>query len=187
MIEIKCPPQRQITGVVPKNYWCQMQVQLEVANLEVCDFVECKFVECGQEECMEAHSDYNGAIGEMYKCQCSDADCNCYNNVENRTYIYPNVAIAVESQKEFIKVEYLTKYAQTHKLKRNIFWVLKVYSQVQVTRDRNWWSENISGISEAWERILKYRENPTSIEKLVKTHQSPAEFIAQENYSLCFD
>ena len=45
MLEIKCPPKRQITGIVPRGYEIQMQLQLEVCDLEECDFEECKFDE----------------------------------------------------------------------------------------------------------------------------------------------
>ncbi len=45
MIEIKCPPIRQINGIPPFYYYVQMQLQLECCNLQYCDYIECKFVE----------------------------------------------------------------------------------------------------------------------------------------------
>ena len=45
MLEIKCPPKRKITGIPPRHYWMQMQIQLEVCDLEYCDFLECKITE----------------------------------------------------------------------------------------------------------------------------------------------
>ena len=52
MLEIKCPTSRQITGIPPRYYWCQVQGQLEVCELDRCDFLECKFKEYpdGEEE-----------------------------------------------------------------------------------------------------------------------------------------
>jgi putative phage-type endonuclease len=46
MVEIKCPPTRQIEKdeVVP-YYYSQLQLQLECCQLEALDFVECKFYE----------------------------------------------------------------------------------------------------------------------------------------------
>ena len=40
---LQCPPKRQITGIVPRDYWMQMQLQLEVAELPLCHFLECEF------------------------------------------------------------------------------------------------------------------------------------------------
>ena len=50
MLEIKCPPNRQITGIVPHGYWVQMQLQLEVCDLNECDYLECRITEYENEE-----------------------------------------------------------------------------------------------------------------------------------------
>lgn len=44
-LEIKCPSGRQITGVIPPEYYSQMQAQMAVCDLDECDFLECKFTE----------------------------------------------------------------------------------------------------------------------------------------------
>ena len=40
LVEIKCPLTRKIEPNVPKHYWPQVQLQLEITDLEVCDFVQ---------------------------------------------------------------------------------------------------------------------------------------------------
>ena len=46
LVEIKCPSTRVIKdGEIPFEYWCQMQLQMEVCGVEACEFVEAKFVE----------------------------------------------------------------------------------------------------------------------------------------------
>jgi hypothetical protein len=45
LIEIKCPPTREITDTVPFDYWAQMQIQMEVCDRPACEYVEVKFVE----------------------------------------------------------------------------------------------------------------------------------------------
>ena len=45
MLEIKNPVSREITGIPKKEYWVQMQLQMEVCDLDECDFLETKFVE----------------------------------------------------------------------------------------------------------------------------------------------
>lgn len=46
LVEIKCPSTRVIKdGEIPFEYWCQMQLQMEVCGVDACEFVEAKFVE----------------------------------------------------------------------------------------------------------------------------------------------
>lgn len=44
LIEIKCPFSRDIDeSYIPKYYWIQMQIQMEVFNIDFCIFYQCKF------------------------------------------------------------------------------------------------------------------------------------------------
>jgi putative phage-type endonuclease len=43
LIEIKCPVTREIDGSVPKDYYAQMQLQLQVTGLKKCDYIEAEF------------------------------------------------------------------------------------------------------------------------------------------------
>jgi putative phage-type endonuclease len=45
LVEIKCPPTRVINDKIPFEYWCQMQLQMEVCDRPSCEFVEVKFKE----------------------------------------------------------------------------------------------------------------------------------------------
>lgn len=42
LVEIKCPITRKIGQGVPFDYWCQMQVQMEVTGIGECEYVEVK-------------------------------------------------------------------------------------------------------------------------------------------------
>jgi len=44
LLEIKCPIRRVINDSVPFDYWCQMQIQMEVAEIDECEYVEMKLV-----------------------------------------------------------------------------------------------------------------------------------------------
>jgi hypothetical protein len=44
LVEIKCPVRRELNGKIPFEYWCQMQIQMEVADIDECDYVEVKLV-----------------------------------------------------------------------------------------------------------------------------------------------
>ena len=42
LVEIKCPTSRPITEDIPFDYWCQMQIQMEVCDIPRCEYVEVK-------------------------------------------------------------------------------------------------------------------------------------------------
>jgi len=50
LVEIKCPPSRVINDTIPLDYWCQMQLQMEVCGISSCEYVEVKFKEPGDDE-----------------------------------------------------------------------------------------------------------------------------------------
>jgi len=45
LVEIKCPISRTINSEIPFDYWCQMQIQMEVCDIDTCEYVEAKFKE----------------------------------------------------------------------------------------------------------------------------------------------
>jgi hypothetical protein len=45
MLEIKNVVNRELTGIPKREYWIQMQMQMEVCDLPLCDFFECQFLE----------------------------------------------------------------------------------------------------------------------------------------------
>ena len=44
LVEIKCPYTRKVGGDIPFDYWVQMQIQMEVADIDECEYVECELV-----------------------------------------------------------------------------------------------------------------------------------------------
>jgi hypothetical protein len=44
LVEIKSPITRELTGVIPLEYYCQMQLQAEVCDVEAVDYIEMRFV-----------------------------------------------------------------------------------------------------------------------------------------------
>lgn len=63
LIEIKCPVSREITGQIPKEYYAQMQMQLQVTGCKQCDYVEASFVsKYNNKSIKEGPSRYYGLI-----------------------------------------------------------------------------------------------------------------------------
>ena len=50
LVEIKCPPKRQIDGLIPYGYYMQIQLQLYVCNIEECLYFECNLEEITKEK-----------------------------------------------------------------------------------------------------------------------------------------
>jgi hypothetical protein len=42
LVEIKCPITRAVGEGIPFEYWCQMQIQMEVTGIEECEYIEVK-------------------------------------------------------------------------------------------------------------------------------------------------
>ena len=42
LLEIKCPISRIMNDTIPFEYWCQMQIQMEVTNIDECEYLEVK-------------------------------------------------------------------------------------------------------------------------------------------------
>ena len=60
LIEIKCPYTRQLSGSISLNYYAQVQLQLEVANIDKCYFYECVFKEVESKKlCKSEYCGYN--------------------------------------------------------------------------------------------------------------------------------
>lgn len=154
MLEIKNIVNREITGIPKKEYWIQMQLQMETCDLDECDFLETKFVE------YESFSDFNNdgtfflsEKGEkkgiiMYF---STKDCGFH-------YIYKPLNMA---QEYFDDVWEQEQMEQQEKLGmtwiKNIYWKLEKLSCVLVTRNKKWFEDNISILAEIWSTIEKER------------------------------
>ena len=57
LVEIKCPPTRVINDKIPFDYWCQMQLQMEVCDRPSCEFVEVKFKELDEDAAVSVTDD----------------------------------------------------------------------------------------------------------------------------------
>lgn len=50
LLEIKCPITREIGEAIPFEYWCQMQIQMEVTGIDECEYVEVKIDSINQKK-----------------------------------------------------------------------------------------------------------------------------------------
>jgi putative phage-type endonuclease len=137
MVEIKCPFKRKITGEIPRQYYYQMQGQLDVCELDECDYIECEFgVYTSLDEFRKNFSnhEFKGIIIETSPCK----------------FEYSKVI----TDNDFSKV---TSFIEN---KRNIqYWYLKKHFISRVIRDKEFLKEKLGELKEVWNSILFYRQN----------------------------
>lgn len=133
MIEIKCPLKRKITGEIPRQYYYQIQGQLDVCGLEECDYFECELGKYLTYEAYErAYKEFEGS--------------------------YSGVIWDKEGSYEYIHIESENPCPEYDG--KVIYWILKKYYIVRVKKDEVFMAEKIKELKEVWDNILKYRANP---------------------------
>ena len=159
MVEIKCPSSREITGVTPLGYWCQVQGQLEVCELDRCDFLECKIVEYDSRDEYLADNyegDYfynslgmeKGAVVEFFD-----------KEKKKQFYSYMPIGMSGEEIDAFAAKEE-AKYANDP----NViycgidYWRLERVSCVPIYRNQEWWHNvALPKLTQLWNDIVRFR------------------------------
>jgi putative phage-type endonuclease len=150
MIEIKNVVSRIINGIPKKDYYIQMQLQMEVCDLDECDFVETKFSEYAHEE------DFlEDIVSEPYK-----KGVICVFIKDNVSYHYEYMPFNyIDKYNEWLEKIYSEKTSESLKWFRNLFWKLEVYSCILVKRKKDWFKEAIIELKSIWNIISEERNN----------------------------
>lgn len=172
MLEIKNIVNREIDGIPKKEYWIQMQLQMEVCDLDECDFVETKFIE---------YTDTNSYIEDTSEELFEDEEGNEFNNVclskddkikgliiyfhtkEGKPfYVYKPLDIVHPldiKDWEDKTIEYYQENPERNKYiyMKTIYWKLEHISCVLVCRNKQWFQDNINELGEVWQIIEKER------------------------------
>ena len=168
MIEIKAPYSRVINGLVPSNYWIQMQLQLEVCDLETCHFVEIK------SQMYNSDIDYYNDLNSTDKLLTSDGlekgiIIRCKNNDSHKNiYLYPHIDI----YKNFDSLEEWKQ--KTYDYNKNIYdeveikyWKITKYMCTVIERDRHWFKSNLNKFYDFWKEVDYYKNNSVEFNKLI--------------------
>jgi putative phage-type endonuclease len=150
MIEIKNVVSRNITGIPKKEYFIQMQLQMECCNLDYCDFLETKFIEYENEESFYEDGSFlwnkdnkqKGVIILFYKNDVPHYEYKPIDLDENEYENWADEQINKNIDKTFIK---------------KIFWKLQVISCVLIERNKQWFENNIQKFKNIWDIILEER------------------------------
>jgi putative phage-type endonuclease len=151
MLEIKNIVNREITGIPKKEYWIQMQLQMEVCNLDLCDFLETKFTE---------YENYNAYMSDS-STESMTGIIMYFHTTDGRPYyVYKSIEMKDEEEIEKWEEENMEKY-QSIDFKmiwiKNIYWKLEKLSCVLVERNQKWFQDNIGQLEKVWKTIEQER------------------------------
>tara|TARA_B100000925_G_scaffold253835_1_gene206452 strand:+ start:1065 stop:2438 length:1374 start_codon:yes stop_codon:yes gene_type:complete len=151
MVEVKNPTTRELTGIPKKEYWIQMQLQMEVWDFDECDFLETvfkqyetkeQFLQDGDSFIRTANKKRKGIIIRFY-------------DGEQPIYKYPPVDL---SKEEFDKWYDKTLDESTNlEFVCKIYWYLHDYSCVLVPRNKKWFNHVQPKLKNIWLTIEKER------------------------------
>ena len=150
LLEVKNPKSRIPNGIPKKEYWVQMQLQMEVWNLDECDFLETTFHQYENEEKFKA----DGTFNLSNDCKEKGIMIQFYDGKEP---IYKYAPLNL-NEKQFDKW-YDNCMEENKNLTwiRNIYWKLDIFSCVLVPRNKKWFESKINTITNFWNTILKER------------------------------
>jgi putative phage-type endonuclease len=179
MIEIKNVKTRVINGVPKKEYWVQMQIQMEVCNLEECDFLETKFIEYENVSDFIEDSDENDKNVFKSKHEGKQKGMVIYFTKPDGIPFYvfnPLTHTTMEELREWAinEVEQYTSDSYNYTYIMKNYWKLEVYSCVLVKRDRKWFNDGLQQILNLWETIEKERVGDYS-------HRAPKKRVLNTN------
>jgi len=197
ILEIKNIVNREIDGIPKKEYWIQMQLQMEVCGLDECDFLETKFIE------YENYDDFkNDSIIDV------DEDNNEFTNmVESKDNKIKGMMMQYLKQDGSPYYDYmpfdlydeddidewisnsLDKYQNdiyNYSFIKNIYWKLEKMSCVLVCRNKVWFNLIIKDIENIWkiienERIDGYEHRQPNRKKIEQKENQNNEINENKN------
>jgi putative phage-type endonuclease len=173
MIEIKNVVSREITGIPKKDYYIQMQLQMEVCDLDECDFVETKFTEYDYEE--SYLQDVSDSLYPIKK------GVICVFIRDNISFHYEYMPFDYEgTYNEWIDKTQMEKSSENLCWFRNIFWKLEVYSCVLVKRKRDWFNTAITELETIWNTICEERINGEYIKRSPKKRETKLKVVKMD-------
>jgi putative phage-type endonuclease len=204
MLEIKNIVNREINGVPKKEYWIQMQLQMEVCDLDECDFLETKFIEYDNFESFKNDNKITNFIFDNNEYEKFTQNINnmkgmilYFNTKEAKPfYVYKPLNIIDENdiiiwEENMIDLYQSEKYSMT--FIKIIYWKLEKLSCVLVQRNKKWFEDNIKQLEKVWkiieeERISGYdhrapnKKNKKEQQKIF-IEQNKGCFLNFQNYS----
>jgi len=164
MLEIKNIVNREINGIPKKEYWIQMQLQMEVCDLDDCDFLETKFVEYPDYSSYKIDSIQSVDNGSEFNSLTTAKDGSYkgtimyFHTKDGRPY-YVYMPLDLWRPEDIAKWEEDTMhtYEGEYIFIKFIYWKLEKMSCVLVKRNREWFEQNVHKLEKVWKIIEQER------------------------------
>lgn len=152
MLEIKCPYKRkvEVNGEIPKQYYYQIQGQLEVCGLKECDYFECKF---------ERYTTWNEFLANFDDEHLKGVIVETSSN----QYIYSSIIHNINGKHRTTVDEvetWLEDVVTNFEFIDIKFWYLSHYNLKRVEFDKSFVEPKLAELSKFWDRVMYYRKNP---------------------------
>ena len=156
MLEIKNVVSREIDGIPKKEYWIQMQLQMETCDLDECDFLENKFMEYADEEAFlsdtmdDSHllTEVNNLKGIIMYFVLPNSD--------TPFYVYKPLNMPFEEFEEWSQKQIWCEHKEKTWI-GNLYWWMEECSCVLVERNRMWFKNNIHFLEKIWKTVEEER------------------------------
>ena len=153
LVEIKCPYSRTIGGEIPSDYWIQMQIQMEVADIDECEYIEVELV--SEKSNQTGPVDLSGTtyqgIVYLLKKQVEEGEAFDYK------YIYGDI----DSQER-------PEIPQGYECIETIPWGLKRWHRKIISRDRTWYESTKSWQDSFWNDVEAVKQGQDIQQSLFK-------------------
>ena len=155
MLEIKNPVSREIDGIPKKEYWVQMQQQMEVCDLDECDFLETKFIEYANDDEFNKDGEFTETAVDGNMKGIIMYFSNKYGNP-----VYKYKPLHIDNQEDFLvwEEQQMEENEDSMTWIKNIYWKLEQISCVLVQRNQKWFHDNVGAMKELWEIVEKERQ-----------------------------
>jgi hypothetical protein len=152
MLEIKNVVNRELTGIPKRDYWVQMQMQMEACDLPLCDFLECQFIEYDTWAAATSDGSFNRTADGKRK----GALLMLFDEEAQRIrYFYPPLTIS--TLEEYTAWESREREVRGMTWMQRIWWRLESYSLVTVERNPHWFAAVLERFEDAWAAVLEAR------------------------------
>jgi putative phage-type endonuclease len=153
MVEIKCPYRRKITNEVPRQYYYQIQGQLDVCGLDECDFLECEFQRVMTEAELKDIADAReiGCIFEVFDTYANETKyvySAIHTSDEASHAALVTWAAATEAE---IKRDARLRFVEKH------LWFLEFTNTIRVYKDPDFLDRKLKDLETVWNKVLSYR------------------------------
>jgi putative phage-type endonuclease len=166
MLEIKCPYKRTFTDdSIIKQYFYQIQGQLDTCDMDECDFLEAKFEQYDTEACF--WEDFE----DEFNVYSSDFKEKGIVIKQKDKYIYSPTNSTKEQLKTWLDDMRNNNDDDDDGTCPVVFWYLEKFSLKRVDRDPMFIDKMNIQLTDVWSNVLSYREDRALYDKIIKPHK----------------